>query len=197
MNQSISNQLPANLIGCHKHPQLNLWAREGCAYFLSARGHQLAHEYAPKMRAISKDRGYTAPNLRNYKPRLCHVLMGEIFYGERPTFIDSKGKPYFGHCHHLINNPLDYRPENLLCWLTYTEHRKADNRRRALEAVAPDGDLYCFTYERLRELQDPRTLSDEQFQAELEAIRAKGFHKVDVEAQMNYEITHHVEFLEH
>jgi hypothetical protein len=97
--------------------------------------------------------------------------MGEIFYGERPTFIDSKGKPYFGQCHHLINEPLNYAPENLLCWLEYPEHRKADNRRRALEAIVPDRNLHVFGYERLRELEDPRTLSDDDFKTELEKIR--------------------------
>ena len=197
MNQSISNQLPDNLIGCRRHPRLKLWAREGCSYFFSAYGRKLKHTYSPYSRSKQTKRGYYAPSIRQFNGMNCHIIMGEIFYGERPTFIDSKGKPYNGICHHLIENLLDYRPENLLCWLSRAEHSKADKRRRALEAVVPDGDLYCFTYERLRELQDPRTLSDEQFQTELEAIRAKGFHKVDVEDQMNYEITHHVEFLEH
>ena len=182
-----------------KHTRLNLYAREGSPCFFNASGHLLAHKYGPAMRKNKKGRGYIAPVIKSGSTQnSCHIIMGEIFYGERPTFIDSKGKPYYGVCHHLIENPLDYRPENLLCWLTRSEHSKADKRRRALEAVAPDGNLYdCFTYERLRELQDPRTLSDEQFKAELEAIRAKGFHKVDIEAKMNYEITHHVEFLEH
>jgi hypothetical protein len=117
-----------------------------------------------------------------YAPRLCHVIMGEIFYGERPTFIDSKGKPYFGICHHLIEEPLNYAPENLLCWLNYSEHRKADNRRRALEAIVPDRNLHVFTYDRLRYLEDPRTLSDEDFQTELEKIRdlfEKRLHRTD------------------
>ena len=118
--------------------------------------------------------------------------MGEIFYGERPTFIDSKGKRYFGICHHLIEDPLDYRPENLLCWLDYSQHHKADNRRRALEAAVPDGDLHIFTYERLRELQDPRTMSDEVFQTELAKIRDK-YKKRDPLAQMHFECTHHME----
>ena len=157
--------------GYRKHPRLNLWGHEGCAYFVSAHGQKLAHVYSPQMRAKSKDRGYTAPNLRNYHPRLCHVLMGEIFYGERPVFINSKGKPYFGVCHHLIEDSLNYAPENLLCWLTYSEHIKADKRRRALEALVPNGDLRAFPYERLRYLQDPRTLSDEDFQKELDQLR--------------------------
>ena len=159
-----------SLDGCRKHPHNNLWAKEGCSYFLNARGQKLVHEYAPKMRAKSKDRGYTAPNLRNYKPRLCHVLMGEIFYGERPTFIDRKGNPYFGLCHHLIEDPLNYCPENLLCWLTYSEHHKADNRRRALEKVVTEGNLNGFDYAILRELQDPRTMSDADFDARMEYL---------------------------
>ena len=124
------------------------------------------------MRAKQKGRGYIAPMLGEpYNPKRCQVLMGEIFYGDRPVFTDSKGKPYYGQCHHLINEPLNYAPENLLCWLTRSEHRKADNRRRALEAIVPDRNLHVFGYERLRELQDPRTLSDEDFQTELEKIR--------------------------
>ena len=157
--------------GYHKHPRLNLWGHEGCAYFLNAYGQKLAHNYNPAKRAKSKDRGYTAPCMRHHRPYSCHVLMGEIFYGERKVFFDSKGKPYFGQCHHLINEPLNYAKENLLCWLTRSEHRKADNRRRALEDIVPDRNLHVLSYDRLRELQDPRTLSDEDFQTELEKIR--------------------------
>ena len=192
----IQNNQPSRLWflsqGYRKHPRLNLWAHEGCAYFLNGSGRKVTHEYCPQMRAKSKDRGYTAPNLRHYKPRLCHVLMGEIFYGERPTFIDSKGKRYFGICHHLIEDPLDYRPENLLCWLTYSEHSKADNRRRALEAAVPDGDLHIFTYERLRELQDPRTMSDEVFQTELAKIR-DNYTKRDPKDIMDHDLNNHCE----
>ena len=119
--------------------------------------------------------------------------MGEIFYGERPTFIDSKGNPYFGVCHHLIEDPLDYSPENLLCWLDYSQHRKADNRRRALEAAVPDGDLHAFTYERLRELEDPRTMPDEDFKTELARIREGNYTKRNPAEQMEYECTHHCE----
>ena len=165
------NEIPS-LDSCRKHPRLNLWGHEGCAFFLNASGNKLAHQYGPAMRAKSKGRGYRGPSIQSGSTQnSCHVLMGEIFYGERKIFKDSKGKPYFGHCHHLINDPLDYRPENLLCWLSYSEHRKADNRRRALEALVPDGDLHVFTYERLRYLQDPDTLSDEDFQKELALIR--------------------------
>ena len=165
--------------GYRKHPRLNLWARKGCSYFVGAYGQKLAHTYGPAMRAKQKDRGYTAPNMRHFENRLCHIIMGEIFYGDRPVFINSKGKPYFGVCHHLIEDPLNYCPENLLCWLTYSQHSKADKRRRALEAVVPDKDLTIFPYDRLRQLQDPRVLTDEQFASELESIRAQGYHRVD------------------
>ena len=158
--------------GYRKHPRLSLWAREGCAYFINAYGQKLVHKYSPRMQAKTKDRGYHGPVLgMNYAPRLCHILMGEIFYGDRPVFINSKGNPYFGVCHHLIEDPLNYCPENLLCWLTYSQHSKADKRRRALETVVPDGDLTLVPYDRLRQLQDPRVLTDEQFQAELDYMK--------------------------
>lgn len=99
--------------------------------------------------------------------------------------------------HHLTGVVTDNCIDNLLCVHFHKHHYVADMRQRALRTVVPDGDLYCFTYERLRELQDPDNLSNEQFQAELEAIRAKHFRKVDVEAMMNEEIEKHVEFLEH
>lgn len=156
--------------GYRKHPRFNLWGHEGCSYFLNACGRKVVHTYGPAMRAKSKGRGYRGPVIRQFT-KACHVLMGEIFYGERPILQDSKGKPYFGVCHHLIEDPLNYAPENLLCWLDYSTHRKADNRRRALEAIVPDGDLHCIPYARLRYLQDPRTLSDEDFQKEIEYLR--------------------------
>ena len=158
--------------GYRKHPRLNLWAHEGCSYFLNARGHKLAHMYSPQMRAKTKDRGYHGPVMgKDYAPRLCHILMGEIFYGERKVFINSHGKPYYGICHHLIEDPLNYCPENLLCWLTYSEHSKADSRRRALEKVVPNGNLNGFDYTILRELQDPRSMSDADFDARMEYLR--------------------------
>ena len=165
--------------GYRKHPRYNLWAREGCAYFLSAYGQKLVHIYSPCNRKKQTKRGYYAPCMRHFGSRSCHTLMGEIFYGDRPTFFNRNGKPYVGICHHLIEDLLDYSPENLLCWLTRAEHNKADNRRRALEALVPDGDLHVFTYARLRYLQDPRALSDADFQAELEKIRQKGYHRTD------------------
>ena len=105
-----------------------------------------------------------------------HVLMALAFYGPRPTFIDPKtGKEYSGICHHLIPDPLDYRPANLLCWLTRAEHAEADRRQRALKKVVPNGDLRLFSYERLRYLQDPRTTSREVFETELARIASKNY----------------------
>ena len=98
----------------------------------------------------------------------CHLLMALAFYGERPTYTDKNGKPYVGICHHLIPDKLDYRPANLLCWLTREQHAEADRRQRALRKRVPD--LHAFTYERLRELQDPRTMPREEFEAELALI---------------------------
>ena len=171
------SQTPLNRLwflsrGYRKHPRLNLWAHEGCSCFFNAHGQKLAHNYSPARRAKSVGRGYRAPstNCREGN-KACHVLMGEIFYGERLVFLDRKGKPYFGHCHHLINDPLNYAPENLLCWLTYSEHSKADKRRCALEDIVPDGNLNGLDYAILRELQDPRTMSDAEFQSRLEYIR--------------------------
>jgi len=119
--------------------------------------------------------------------------MGEIFYGERPVFTDSKGQPYFGICHHLIEDPLNYCPENLLCWLTYSEHSKADNRRRALESAVPDGNLHVIPYDYLRQLQDPRVTSDDAFQSALEAIRKKRYQRTDPHALSDREISRHRE----
>ena len=120
--------------------------------------------------------------------------MGEIFYGERPTFIDRHGKPYFGICHHLIEDPLNYCPENLLCWLTREQHVQADRRRRLLESVVPNGNLYVFTYDRLRELQDPRTMTDEQFEQELATIRRQHFRLTSPDALMDRDLSRHCEF---
>ena len=188
------NELPS-LDSCRKHPRLNLWAHEGCSYFLNARGQKLAHDYSPAKRAKQTKRGYYAPTMRCSGGKNCHILMAEIFHGERKIFTDSKGNPYFGNCHHLINDPLNYAPENLLCWLTYFEHSKADARRRALETVVPNGNLYLFSYERLRELQDPRTMSDEDFLRELESIRAQDYHRDSrsTDDLMLADMSHHME----
>ena len=121
--------------------------------------------------------------------------MALAFYGERQIFVDSRGKSYVGICHHLIPDVLNYRPANLLCWLTREQHAKADARQRALKKVVPDGDLHLFPYERLRELQDPRTMSDEDFQRELESLRAQDY-RIDPRSTddlMLADMSHHME----
>lgn len=149
--------------GYRKHPRLNLWAREGVAQFVSAYGLPLKHNYCPAKRAKQTKRGYFAPYMsHSYEDKTCHVLMGEIFYGERPVYFDRKGKPYFGICHHLIEDVLDYRPENLLCWLTREEHTEADRRRRMLERMY--GDLHQIDIAKLRWLQNPREVNREMFE---------------------------------
>ncbi len=98
-----------------------------------------------------------------------------------------------GHqIHHLNGITTDNCFDNLLCVLI-PEHRIADNRQKALKIVVPDGDLHLFSYERLRELQDPRVTSDEQFQRELDLLRKDGFHRDPSHDPMEYDMTHHME----
>ena len=152
------------------------------------------HTFAPSQ--INNKGGSSYPGMRECIPRPCHVVMAITFYGERPVFMDPKtGKTYGGVCHHLIPDKLDYRPANLLCWLTRAEHMEADRRQRALKKVVPDGDLRLFTYERLRELQDPRTMSREQFELELAALAQQHFHRdnLDFDARMSRDMSHHME----
>ena len=95
------------------------------------------------------------------------------------VYLAWSGKPIPpGHqIHHLNGITTDNCFDNLLC-VPAREHRSiADARQTALKTVVPDGDLRLFTYERLRELQDPQILSDEQFAAELEALRKDRFRR--------------------
>ena len=147
------------------------WAHPD-GYFLNAHGQKIAHCFSPSQLRITKDTsrktGKLYPVERRTGSKACHILMAIAFYGDRPTYTDKNGKPYVGICHHLIPDPLDYKPANLLCWLTREEHKEADRRQRALRKCVPD--LHAFTYERLRELQDPRTMPREEFEAELAKI---------------------------
>ena len=150
------------------------WAHPD-GYFLNAQGHKMAHNYSPSQLRIEKDptrkTGKLYPILRVCaKP--CHILMALAFYGERPM------DPATGNvcvCHHLIPDALDYRPANLLCWLTRAEHAEADRRQRALRKVVPNGDLHIFSYDRLCELQDPRTMSKETFEEVFQRLKDKQF----------------------
>ena len=85
-----------------------------------------------------------------------------------PIYFDSKGNPYKGIVHHVIENSLDFRIDNLIFWLTYKQHVIADKRRQAIEKVLPD--MYAVPTKWLKQIQDPRVTSDEQFETELQNI---------------------------
>lgn len=87
------------------------------------------------------------------------------------------GKEYVGIVHHLINDKYDYKPVNLLCWLTKEEHRESDRRQRVLRKIVPNGDLHVFSYKELAQLQDPRVIPNEKFETiikELPITRKEG-----------------------
>ena len=192
------------------------WAHPD-GYFLNAQGQKIAHDFSPARKNHEKNNNFKMgkgyPSDRQTGSKNCHLLMALAFYGPRPTFentslpLQGKGLErgsYVGICHHLIPDALDYRPANLLCWLTRAEHSEADRRQRALKKVVPDGDLRLFTYERLRELQDPRTMSREQFETELAALADQHFTRdtfatnpppglTPFDARMEYEMTQHME----
>ena len=153
-----------------------LWGHPD-GYFLNAQGQNPAHTFSP-----ASQKGFTAahpssggnygscyPKMRYFGNKLCHILMALAFYGPRPTFTDKNGKTYYGICHHLIPDKLDYCPANLLCWLTLEQHYEADRRQRALRKVLPD--MHAISYEKHRYLQDPRTTCREVFEVELEKLR--------------------------
>ena len=132
-------------------------------YFLNAQGQRVKGNLSPSHAKHCNN--HPAPNLRECGMS-CHRAMALAHYGPCPTFIDqTSGKEYVGICHHLIPDLKDYRPANLLCWLTRSEHREADRRQRALSKVLPD--MHAIPYERHRYLQDPRSMSAESFEMEL------------------------------
>ena len=112
------------------------------------------------------------PYLQHFGNKTAHRLMFATFADEPcPIFFDSKGNPYKGIVHHVIENPNDVRMDNLMGWLTYKQHAVADKRRRALEAVLPD--MYCEDTRYLKLLQDPRQTDDLFFNMELNNLSAK------------------------
>lgn len=138
-------------------------------YFVNGQGQLAKHTFAPSQ--VNNKGGSSYPGMRECIPRPCHVIMGITFYGTRPVFFDEKkGKHYGGICHHLIPNKLDYRPVNLLCWLTREEHRIADARMHILQSLVPNGNLYLFPLDLMRELQDPRVTSDAAFDMALHSV---------------------------
>ena len=154
-----------------------LWANPDEGYFMSAYGVKQTPMFSPAMRkkgrkANNGKRGLIHPKMRHFGGRLAHRLMFETFADEPcPIFFDSKGNPYKGIVHHVIENPNDIRMVNLMGWLTYKQHWVADKRRRALEAVLPD--MYCIETKRLKTMQDPRKTNDELFEFELNYLRLK------------------------
>ena len=139
-----------------------LWGHPD-GYFLGAQGQKLMHKYSPSDRAKQTKRGYQPPCMRHFGAKSCHLLMALAHYGERSIYIDKNGKPYVGQVHHLINDLLDYKPANLLCWLDRPTHREADRRRQILEREI--GDLHQLFYAALRYVQDPRITTREEFDA--------------------------------
>ena len=173
-----------------------LWANGKEGYFMSAYGVKQTPRFSPAMRkkgskANNGKRGFTHPKMRHFNSQFAHRLMFETFADEPcPIFFDSKGNPYKGIVHHVIENPHDIRMDNLMGWLTYKQHAIADKRRRALESVLPD--MYCADTAYLKELEDPRQTTDEEFQSVLANLRNR-YQIVDPADLMEHDITHHRE----
>ena len=153
-----------------------LWANGDEGYFMSAYGVKQKPMHSPSNRkkgskANNGKRGLTHPIMRHFGCQFAHRLMFETFADEPcPIFFDSKGNPYKGIVHHVIENPYDIRMVNLMGWLTHKQHHIADKRRRALESVLPD--MYCVDTAYLKLLQDPRKTDEEVFNVELIKLRA-------------------------
>ena len=90
--------------------------------------------------------------------------MAFAFYGDRPLFISLKsGNAYPGIVHHIIPDKFDYRPANLLCWLTREQHYEADRRQRLIKKAVGIEGMRELGYELLREYQDPRITNAAEF----------------------------------
>ena len=154
-----------------------LWANPDEGYFMSASGCKIKLNHSAYSRRkhvkgkTGVTRGFIHPILRYYGSKKAHRVMFATFADKPcPIFKDSKGKPYKGIVHHVIENPYDIRMDNLMGWLTYKQHAIADKRRRALEAVLPD--MYCVETAYLKLLEDPRQTDDLFFNMELNKLRA-------------------------
>ena len=148
-----------------------LWANPDEGYFMSAYGCKISLNHSPvcrrrSVKAKTKVRGFKHPILPHFGGKTAHRLMFATFANEAcPILFDSKGNPYKGIVHHVIENPYDIRMDNLMGWLTYKQHAVADKRRRALEDILPD--MYCVETKYLKTLQDPRKTSEVDFVMEL------------------------------
>ena len=154
-----------------------LWANPEEGYFMSTYGRKIAlnHSRANRRKNAKRKtgvrRGIVHPYLVHFGGKTAHRVMFGTFAEEPcPIFFDSKGNPYKGIVHHVIENPYDIRMDNLMGWLTYKQHAIADKRRRALEAVLPD--MYCVETAYLKLLEDPRLTDDLFFNMELNNLSA-------------------------
>ena len=157
-----------------------LWANGKEGFFLSVKGTKLKPAHSPAhqkkgSKAYNGKRGLVHPYMRQFGAKLAHRIMFATYADEPcPIYFDSKGQPYKGIVHHVIENPYDIRMDNLMGWLTFKQHSIADKRRRALEQTLPD--MYCVQTSFLKQLQDPRETSDEQFDEELKRLKEKYNH---------------------
>ena len=152
-----------------------LWANGQEGFFLSAAGAKQTPAYSPTNRKVgrkenNRKRGRTHPYMRHFGNVSAHRLMAATYADEPcPIFFDSKGNPYKGLVHHVIENPYDFRVDNLIWWLTRKQHSIADKRRRVLEGILPD--MYAIPTKRLKRLQDPRTTSDDVFERYVQLLK--------------------------
>lgn len=154
-----------------------LWVNPEEGYFMSAFGNKITLNHSPAqqrrhVKAKTRMRGFRHPFLRDFGCKAAHRVMFGTFADEPcPIFFDSKGNPYKGIVHHVIENPNDIRMDNLMGWLTYKQHAIADKRRRALEAVLPN--MYCVETAYLKLIQDPRKTCDLYFNMVLNNLRER------------------------
>ena len=147
-------------------------------YFVSVYGTKQSPGHSPSHKTpgggcYNEKRGIVHPVLQNFGNVICHRIAAYAIsqVTEPPTYIGKKGQTLKKVVHHLISEPLNFCADNLLFWLTGSEHYIADRRQKALEEVLPNGNLHLLTYDRLRKLQDPRVTSDEDFQTALAEIK--------------------------
>ena len=148
-------------------------------YFVSIYGTKQIPTYSPCNRTPGRHcyngkRGIMHPTMRHFGAIKCHRLAAYALsqVTEPPTYVNKHGKTLKKVVHHLISEPLNFCADNLLFWLTGSEHHIADRRQSALTKVLPNGNLHLLTYDRLRKLQDPRETSDEDFQTALAEIKS-------------------------